>query len=369
MLTQEELELYNRHILLDELGIEGQLKIKSSNVLVIGAGGLGCSVLQYICAAGVGNIGIVDNDVVDKSNLQRQILYGYSSIGELKTEEAKKRLNEINPLSNINIHSCTIDVSNSIELISQYDIIVDCTDNYQTRYLINDTCYMLNKVLVYGAIYKFEGQISVFNYKDGPTYRCLYPEMPKNASITNCSESGVIGVLPGIVGTLQANEVIKLITGIGESLSGKLLIFNGLTSQFNCFNVNPQNHNHYKLIEQRNKLIAEDYSISCDNLNIEEIEFEEFMNLMKEPIQIIDVREYEEHPKITQFDTLKIPLNEISERVSEIDKDIKTVVFCKGGVRSREAIIQLQNNHSFSNLINLSNGIQSCYIKLENELK
>lgn len=369
MLTQEELEIYSRHILLEELGVEGQLKIKESKVLVIGAGGLGCPVLQYICAAGVGEIGIVDNDIVDKSNLQRQILFGYSSIGKLKTEEAKKRLNDINPLSTIKVYNCTLDVSNSIELFSQYDIIVDCTDNYQTRYLINDTCYLLNKVLVYGAIYKFEGQISVFNYENGPTYRCLYPEMPKSASITNCSESGVIGVLPGVVGTIQANEIIKLITGIGEPLSGKLLLFNGLTSQFNCFNLPSQKHEHYQVLDKRQNLIAEDYSISCENINIDEVEFDEFMKLMNGPLQILDVREYEEQPIITQFDSLKIPLNEISDRVSEIDKNIKTVVFCKGGVRSAEAINQLQNDYDFKNLLNLTDGIQSCYIKLEKEIK
>src|ERR1017187_2761519 len=237
MLNQDEINRYHRHIQLSEIGIEGQGKLKQSKVLVIGAGGLGCPVLQYLTAAGVGTLGIVDFDKVDESNLQRQILYGIDDIGKPKVECAVNRLSQQNPFVKFISHNIQLTNQNAIDIINNYDIIIDGTDNFPTRYLVNDACVLLNKPLVYGSINKFEGQVSVFNYlinetKRSATYRCLFPNPPSAADVPNCSEVGVLGVLPGIIGTLQANETIKIITEIGDVLSGKLLILNALSMQF-----------------------------------------------------------------------------------------------------------------------------------------
>ncbi|MDP1744961.1 MAG: HesA/MoeB/ThiF family protein, partial [Bacteroidota bacterium] len=220
MLNKEEIARYSRHLLLPEIGMAGQEKIKSAKILVIGAGGLGCPALQYLTAMGIGEIGIVDFDKVEESNLQRQILYSIEDIGKLKTEAAVSKLSKQNPFVKFNSYSVRLENKNAIELFSKYDLIIDGTDNFATRYLVNDACIILNKPLIYGSIYKFEGQVSVLNYTDssgqsGPTYRCLFPTPPLSGSIPNCSEIGVLGVLPGIIGTLQATEAIKIISGIG----------------------------------------------------------------------------------------------------------------------------------------------------------
>lgn len=235
MLTDKEIAYYSRQLLVDEIGIAGQLKLKQAKVLVVGAGGLGCPLLQYITAAGVGSIGIVDGDFVDISNLHRQILYDFNSIGKNKAIESKNKLKTLNPFIDIEAFPLSLESENAIEIIQNYDIIVDCSDNYATRFLVNDAGVLLQKIVVYGSIYRFEGQVSVFNLQNGPTYRCLFPELPTEESTTNCSLSGVIGVLPGIIGVLQANEVIKLITGIGDVLSGKLLVYNALNNTTDSF--------------------------------------------------------------------------------------------------------------------------------------
>lgn len=357
MLTPEENEIYGRHLLLDEVGIEGQLKLKASRVLVIGAGGLGCPVLQYICAAGVGTIGIADHDTVDKSNLHRQILYSFSSVGKSKAEESKKRLHGLNPYTNIVTYNSGVNAATILNIMADYDIVVDCTDNYQTRYLVNDACVLLNKTLVYGAIHKFEGQVSVFNYKDGPSYRCLYPEAPKPESITNCSESGVIGVLPGIIGTLQANEVIKIILEIGTPLSGKLLLFNALNNQMNSFNISKAEHPIYARIKESNTLDENEYLINCDTFIIEEIELDAFVHSRHDYPQIVDVREEGELPIIEDLATLKIPLSELEKRYSEINPNEKTIIFCKSGIRSKKAIEILNSKYNYKNVSNLKGGI------------
>ena len=229
-LTQEEVIRYQRHLSLPEFGLEAQLKLKAAKVLVIGAGGLGCPVLQYLAAAGVGVIGIVDDDVVDVSNLQRQILFDSQEIGEPKALRAQAKLQAMNPLIHREAHTVRIGVENAIEP-SSHDLVVDCSDNFATRYLINDVCVLTDKVLVYGALYTFQGQVSVFNFQGGPTYRCLFASPPKPEEAPNCAEIGVVGVLPGVIGCLQATEVIKLITGVGAPLSGKLLLFDALSMQ------------------------------------------------------------------------------------------------------------------------------------------
>ena len=243
MLSKAEIKRYARHLILPEIGEEGQLKLKQAKILVIGTGGLGCPVLHYLCAAGAGTIGIIDGDKVEESNLQRQILFSSCDVGKQKADVAKEKLSGQNPLIKITAYCQLLTANNALEVITEYDIVIDGSDNFATRYLVNDACVILNKILVFGSIFKFEGQVSVFNYQNGPTYRCLYPEPPSHGEIPNCAEAGVLGVLPGICGTLMANEVIKIITGTGKVLSGELLAFDALNMQFNFFKVvlNPEN--------------------------------------------------------------------------------------------------------------------------------
>src|ERR1035437_5209301 len=252
MLTKEEINRYSRHIIMPEIGIEGQEKLKQAKVLVVGAGGLGCPVLQYLTAAGVGIIGIVDDDIVDETNLQRQVLYNKEETGKQKADVAAKKLKLQNQNVHLISHILHLTSANALEIISHYDLVIDGSDNFPTRYLVNDACVMLNKPLVFGSIFKFEGQVSVFNYKNGPTYRCLFPEPPIDSP--NCAEIGVLGVLPGIIGTLMANEALKIILGIGEILSGKLFVLDALNfqTQIISFEKDPENLKISSLIDYDN---------------------------------------------------------------------------------------------------------------------
>jgi sulfur-carrier protein adenylyltransferase/sulfurtransferase len=245
ILTPREKRRYSKQIMIREIGVTGQEKIKNSKVLVIGAGGLGCPVLQYLAAAGVGKIAIAEFDMVDETNLQRQVLYGSDDVGKLKSIIAKNRLEHLNPLVEIEIFNLRFDASNALAILKNFDIIVDATDNFDARYIINDSCVILDKPMVHGSIYKYEGMISVFNYKGGPTYRCYNPDRNRKFSNPVPAQVGLFGVLPGITGTYMANEVIKIITETGEILSGKVLLFNILNNTFNTFSVNniPGNHN------------------------------------------------------------------------------------------------------------------------------
>ena len=229
ILTTSEKQQYSRHLLLDAIGEEGQLKLKNATVVVIGAGGLSCPALQYLSAAGVGRIGVVDNDVLEQSNLQRQILYTHEDIGKSKALSAVNRLRLLNPFIQFDVYQERLTKENAIRLFEPYDVIVDGTDNFPTRYLINDAAVLLNKPVVFGSIFKFNGQVAVFNYNQGPTYRCLYPSPPKASAVPNCSDVGVLGILPGIIGSFQANEVLKIILGLGNILSGQLLTFDALS--------------------------------------------------------------------------------------------------------------------------------------------
>lgn len=368
MLSQNENNRYSRHLNLAEIGIEGQEKLKQSHVLVIGAGGLGCAILQYLTAVGVGTIGIVDFDVVDESNLQRQILYSVDDIGKSKVDCAVKRLSQQNPFVKFVSYNSKLTNKNAIDIIKEYDIIVDGTDNFATRYLVNDACVLLNKPLVYGSIHKFEGQVTVFNYatKDGnpgPTYRCLFPNSLSQESAPNCSEAGVLGVLPGIIGTLQASEVIKIIVGIGDVLSGQLAILNVLTMQF------------FVISFERNKSMSElmpinidqfknnDYGLICSNsiwTSVNEIaadELETILSKNRNEIQLLDIREYSELPILNELKELHIPLAEIIESINKIDRNKKVVVICKSGVRSNIAIQLLQKKYGIENLYNLKGGL------------
>lgn len=329
-LNQNEKTLYSRHLLLSEIGIDGQEKIKAAKVLVIGAGGLGCPILQYLTAAGVGTIGIVDGDTVDVSNLQRQILFTIDDIGKSKARCAANRLKQLNPYVKFNIINEFLDKDNAIHLFKQYDIIVDGSDNFQTRYLCNDAAVLTNKPLVFGSIFKFEGQVSVFNYNNGPTYRCLYPTPPKQGSVPSCSEIGVLGVLPGIIGSYQANEVIKIICGNGEVLSGKLLTINTLYNQ--NFVLDFEKNKDLKI----NKLV--DYDIFC---GIETLETEIALSNINDEYELIDIRTDLER-ELHNIGGKHINESKIRNNPAILNSSKKIILYCETGNRSKQLIKDLR---------------------------
>lgn len=366
-LTNKEKNRYSRHILLEKVGLEGQEKLKGAKVLVIGAGGLGCPVLQYLTAAGIGTIGIIDFDIVDESNLQRQILFNTDDIGQSKAERAALHLSKQNPYVRFNVYNEKLTTKNALNLFSQYDIVLDGTDNFSIRYLINDACVITDTPLVYGAIFKFEGQVTVFNYKNGPTYRCLFPDPPLAGSVPNCSDVGVIGVLPGIIGTQQANEAIKIILEIGEPLSGRLLTYNSLNNSFLTLNIARSEEQVEKVLNEAPNFENFDYDFFCgikqDN-NLQEISIDELKEWFgnTEEFQIVDVRQDWEQPRVdvsTSLNTqlLVAPLNELDKFITQISKDKKVVLICQHGIRSVAAIDYLCKEYNFNNLINLKGGI------------
>ncbi|WP_062061468.1 HesA/MoeB/ThiF family protein [Aquimarina longa] len=344
---------YHRQVILPEIGSSGQEKLDRSKVLVIGAGGLGCPVLQYLTAAGIGTIGIVDFDVVDISNLHRQILYGTSSIGINKALAAKQRLTDLNPAITINTYPEKLTTKNAISIFSEYDIIVDGTDNFSTRYLINDACIIANKPLVYGAIFKFEGQVSVFNYQNGPTYRCLFPEPPKAGSVPSCAEIGVLGVLPGIIGSMQANEILKIILGLGNVLSGKLFMYDCLTTTSSTFTISRVESEISKVKALSEDFKKNDYDLFCGVHQIIEITAQEAF-LIKNA-QFIDVRETHEQPKIDSLEPISIPLGTLEQELHMISKEKEIIVFCQSGIRSKRAVEILQKN-GFRNISHIRGG-------------
>lgn len=348
------MDRYSRHISLKEIGVAGQYKINAARVLVVGAGGLGCPVLQYLAAAGVGTIGIVDFDTIDISNLQRQILFHTSSVGRNKAIVAKEILLRLNPTITINTYPEKLCPENITSIFKQYTIIVDATDNFASRYLINDAAVLLDKPLVYGAIYKFEGQVAVFNYKNGPSYRCVFPNPPEKESIPNCSEIGVLGVLPGIIGVLQANETLKIILDIGKSLSGKLYCYNALTNQSNTININRNETEITRIKSRGNNFEVLDNLFFCSS-KISEIEIED---IKEQDVQFIDVRELYEEPRMSFDNLLEIPLNELSSKMNMIVKDKKTVIFCKSGIRSKQAVAILKE-HFILNSYSLKGGVSA----------
>jgi adenylyltransferase/sulfurtransferase len=372
--SKKELARYNRHIIIPEFGLEGQKKLKNSKVLVIGSGGLGSPLLLYLAAAGVGNIGIVDFDTVDDSNLHRQVLFGVAEVGKPKVEAAKIRLESINPYINIEIYNTQFTSQNAIELVSNYDVIADGTDNFPTRYLVNDACVLTGKTNVYASIFQFEGQVTVFNYVNrngelGPNYRDLYESPPPAGLVPNCAEGGVLGVLPGIIGSLQALEVIKVITGVGEPLSGKLYTFDALSFQSRTFAIkrretNPLNGSNPTQFELL------DYEQFCGmkaiDRKVKEIEVEELLVLKEqgEDMQLIDVRELDEFQEKNMGGEL-IPLGTIMDNADKIEKGKKVVIYCRSGKRSSTAIQQLEDKYGFENLYNLKGGILE-YIDYEN---
>ena len=363
--NKEELERYSRHLIIPEFNIEGQRKLKSAKVLVVGSGGLGSPLLLYLTAAGVGTIGVVDFDVVDETNLQRQVLFSVEDVGAPKVSAAIKRLKGLNPHVKLIPHNTQLTSENALEIIKDYDLVADGTDNFPTRYLVNDACVILNKPNVYASIFRFEGQVSVFNYTDndgnvGPHYRDLFPSPPPPGLVPSCAEGGVIGVLPGIVGTMQANEVIKVITGVGKPLAGRLFLFDALNFETRTLKIHKDPNG-----QPVETLI--DYEIFCglttENSNGEESKVKEIsVNQLEqwqnqnEDFQLIDVREPYEY-EIANLKGDLIPLAEIEAAVDKIASDKKVVVHCRSGARSAKAIRQLEAKYGFDNLYNLAGGI------------
>ncbi|NOX38661.1 MAG: molybdopterin-synthase adenylyltransferase MoeB [Calditrichaeota bacterium] len=361
-----ELARYSRHFVLPEIGLEGQQKIRSARVLVVGAGGLGCPVLLYLTAAGVGTIGVVDDDRVDMTNLQRQILYTEDDVGQPKADVAARKLSAMNTHVTIVPHPQRLSSENALSLFSDYDVIVDATDNFPTRYLINDACVLSRKPDVYGAIYRFEGQVSVFNLKEangqfGPNYRDLFPEPPPPELVPSCAEGGVLGVLPGIIGALQATEVLKIITGVGEPLSGKLLMLDAKTMQFQTIRFRPDPANPLTGTHPTIQSLI-DYDWFCQQAGrpepIPEISVEKFEQWRSEgkPFQLIDVRQPFEQEIVSLGGEL-IPEGEIPQRVAHIRRDIPVVLYCRSGVRSARVVKQLREQWGYGNVFNLKGGV------------
>lgn len=374
MLSKEENIFYSRQILLNEIGSEGQSKLSNAKVLVIGAGGLGCPVLQYLVSAGVGKIGIVDGDVVDVTNLHRQILYTVDNIGMSKALVAARELRRLNPFIEIQAFPNNIYTKNAFELINNYDIIVDCTDNYSARFIINDACVLSNKIVVSGSIYRFEGQLTVFNYNNGPTLRCLFPKMPLKDSIKSCSESGVIGILPGIIGMLQANEVVKIILNLGQVLSGNILVFNSLKNSFDQFEIHKNEEFNYQELVNDKKLIENNYIQSCENALVNQISLSDFIkDTQNNKYTIIDVRNRGESPLLQFKQIRKIPLSELKDIELKIEIDNKILVVCKAGIRSTQALEILKRKAIKNEAYSLLGGVTQDFIvelkKLENDQK
>ena len=367
--TKAELERYSRHLIIPEFNLEGQRKLKEAHVLVIGSGGLGSPMLMYLAAAGVGHIGIVDFDVIEDHNLQRQVLFGVDQVGASKAQSAKDRILALNPHIEVTVHETRITSENALELIEQYDVVADGTDNFPTRYLVNDACVLAGKTNVYASIYRFEGQCSVFNYPRpdgtrGPNYRDLFPSPPPPGLVPSCSEGGVIGVLPGILGSLQALEVIKVISGVGDVLDGRLFLFDAATFGTRTLKVRPNAKNP---LTGENPTQTEliDYEMFCglggapkEERPVKEITPVELDALAKkgEAPVLIDVREPYEFA-IAEMGGVLMPVESVPERVAEIPKDRPVVIHCRSGVRSARIIRMLEDEHGYDNLLNLKGGI------------
>ena len=366
-LSNQEVERYSRHLIMPEVGMDGQLKLKAASVLCIGAGGLGSPVAMYLAAAGVGRLGLVDFDVVDYSNLQRQIIHGTPDVGRSKLESARDTLVAINPEVAIDMHETALSSSNAFDVLGDYDIVVDGTDNFPTRYLVNDACVLLRKPNVFGSIFRFEGQASVFATKQGPCYRCLYPEPPPPGLVPSCAEGGVLGILPGVVGTIQATETVKLIIGVGEPLINRFMIYDALRMKFRELKLrrDPEcpvcgdRPTVTQLIDYEQfcgiapTSPASDDSTSGDDVTVEELKF--FID-NNDGVFLLDVREPQEHQICSIPGSVLIPLGELPNRISELGGHEDVVVHCKSGVRSAKAV-KILSDAGFKKVRNLSGGI------------
>ena len=366
-LSNQEVERYSRHLIMPEVGMDGQLKLKAASVLCIGAGGLGSPVAMYLAAAGVGRLGLVDFDVVDYSNLQRQVIHGTPDVGRSKLESARDTLVAINPEVAIDLHETALSSSNAFDVLGDYDIVVDGTDNFPTRYLVNDACVLLRKPNVFGSIFRFEGQASVFATKQGPCYRCLYPEPPPPGLVPSCAEGGVLGILPGVVGTIQATETVKLIIGVGEPLINRFMIYDALRMKFRELKLrrDPEcpvcgdrptvtqliDYEQFCGITPASPVL--DDSTSGDDVTVEELKL--FID-NNDGVFLLDVREPQEHQICSIPGSVLIPLGELPNRISELGGHEDVVVHCKSGVRSAKAV-KILSDAGFQKVRNLSGGI------------
>jgi adenylyltransferase/sulfurtransferase len=368
-LSNDEIRRYSRHLILPEVGVAGQKKIRAASVLCIGAGGLGSPIAMYLAAAGIGKLGIVDFDAVEASNLQRQIIHGTEDVGRPKTQSAKETINSINPGVEVVLHNAKLTSANAMEIIGPYDIVVDGTDNFPTRYLTNDACVLLGKPNVYGSILRFDGQASVFAPKlGGPCYRCLFPEPPPPGMVPSCAEGGVLGVLPGIIGTIQATEILKLVLGQGSSLVNRLLLFDALKMKFSELKLRrdpecPICGEHPTIT----KLI--DYEMFCginpqperEHMHPDEVTVQDMKRALDDPnlgIKVIDVREPDEYEIAHVEGTTLMPLSTLQQRFAELDPNAQYYIHCKMGGRSMRAL-QFLRQQGFKNLKNVAGGIDA----------
>jgi adenylyltransferase/sulfurtransferase len=366
-LTTDELSRYSRHLILPEVGMEGQRKLKAARVLCVGTGGLGSPLAFYLAAAGIGTLGLVDFDVVDASNLQRQIIHSTKDIGRKKLDSAEEKLKALNPALNVVKHETMLTSANAIEILKDYDIVADGTDNFPTRYLVNDACVLLGKPNVYGSIFRFEGQASVFATEEGPCYRCLYPEPPPPGLVPSCAEGGVLGILPGLVGVIQATEVIKLILGKGTSLAGRLLLVDALNMRFRELKLrkNPEcpvcgdNPTVTELIDYQQfcGIAPETPQEASVKNGIPQLSVKELKKRIDagEEVFILDVREPYEY-QIANIGGTLIPQNDVPQRLAEIDRDREIVVQCRSGARSQR-IAEFLKQSGYPRVVNLAGGI------------
>ncbi|GAA4016703.1 molybdopterin-synthase adenylyltransferase MoeB [Hymenobacter fastidiosus] len=357
MLTPDERQRYRRHLQLPEIGEAGQEKLKAARVLVVGAGGLGCPVLQYLAAAGVGILGIADGDEVAASNLQRQILFGPADLGQNKAEAAARAVQRLNPLVSCQIYPQRVDRAAVRELVSRYDVVVDGSDNFPTRYLLNDACVSVGRPLISGAIYKFEGQVSVFNFEGGPTYRCLFPTPPSAAEAPNCDTTGVLGVLPGIIGCAQATEALKVILGLGEVLRGRLWVFDALSFQTRLLKFPRHAERAHISLDTSDPT---DYAELCQpglaSLTAPQLQLQ--LNSAAPPF-LLDVREPDEYALCHLPGAALVPLGSLELGLAGIPRHHPVVVYCHKGGRSARAVARLQSEFGFDNLLNLQGGINA----------
>lgn len=366
-LTQPEFARYSRHVIMPEVGVDGQRKLKAAKVLVIGTGGLGSPLALYLAAAGVGTLGLVDFDNVDTSNLQRQIIHGTADVGRSKCQSAAARLRDINPEVKLELYETQFTSKNALEIVKPYDIVVDGTDNFPTRYLVNDACVLLNKPNVYGSIFRFDGQATVFDPRVGPSYRCLYPEPPPPGEVPSCAEGGVLGILPGVIGCIQATETIKLILGIGEPLIGRLLHYDALNMTFRTFKIrrNPKwavgaPHptvtgliDYEQFCGVRGGATPAQPAFAGSDITAEQLKkrIDAGENLF-----VLDVRNPNEFAICRIPGTVPLPLPELPARVAEVPKDREVIVHCKSGMRSAKAI-EFLKSQGYTKLVNLTGGI------------
>jgi adenylyltransferase/sulfurtransferase len=366
-LSVDEVKRYSRHLIIPEVGMTGQKRLKNARVLCVGAGGLGSPALLYLAAAGVGTLGIVDFDVVDESNLQRQVIHGQSDVGRPKAESARDSIQEINPYVNVVLHEERLDSDNAMEIFAQYDLIVDGTDNFATRYLVNDACVLLGKPYVWGSIYRFDGQASVFWAEYGPCYRCLYPEPPPPGMVPSCAEGGVLGVLCASIGSIQVNEAIKLITGIGEPLAGRLMIYDALEMSYRTVRVRKdpecavcgKNPTITELIDYEEfcGTVSEDAARAASGSTITATELKQMLD-NDEKIFLVDVREPNEYEIVSIPGSVLIPKDQFltGAALEQLPQDRRIVLHCKSGARSAEALAVVKNA-GFADAVHVGGGV------------